>query len=52
MVELYDIDIELAEIDENIIREDLTALDRGEQLERRKWIFNQKGGESGKISPV
>ena len=44
VVELYDIDLELAEIDENLIREELTALDRAEQLERRKWIFGQKGG--------
>jgi len=44
VVELYDIDLELAEIDENLIRMELTALDRAEQLERRKWIFGQKGG--------
>ena len=43
VVELYDIDLELAEIDENLIRMELTALDRAEQLERRKWIFGQKG---------
>ena len=47
VVELNDIDLELAEIDENLIREDLTALERGEQLLRRKWIFGQKGKESG-----
>ena len=44
IIEIYDIDIELAEIDENLIREDLTALQRAEQLQRRKWIFGQKGG--------
>lgn len=46
VLELYDLDLELAEIDENIIREDLTALERGEQLERRKWIYEQKYPET------
>ena len=53
MVELYDIGLELAEIDENIVREDLTVLQRIEQLERRKWIYEQKHPETahGKVSP-
>ena len=45
MVELYDLDLELAEIDENLIREDLTVLERGEQLSRRKYVYNLRGGE-------
>ena len=51
VVALFDIDIELAEIDENLIRQDLTALQRAEQLGRREWIFGQKGlsQETGNI---
>jgi ParB family chromosome partitioning protein len=59
VVELYDIDLKLAEIDENLIREPLTALQRAEQLAQRKGIFEMKGGtksstlgESGKIFPT
>ena len=44
VVELYDIDLQLAEIDENLIREPLTALQRAEQLAQRKGIFEMKGG--------
>lgn len=42
VLELYDLDLELAEFDENLMRQDLTALERGEQLERRKWIYEQR----------
>jgi len=60
VVELYDIDLQLAEIDENLIREPLTALQRAEQLAQRKGIFEMKGGgnksptlgESGKNFPT
>lgn len=44
VVELYDIDLKLAEIDENLIRESLTHLQRGEHLAQRKHIFEMKGG--------
>lgn len=46
VIEIYDLDIELAEIDENLVREDLTVLERAEQLERRKWIWEQKYPET------
>ena len=46
IVELYDLDVELAEIDENLIRKNLTALEKAEQLERRKWIYEQKYPET------
>lgn len=39
---------ELAEIDENLIRNELTALEKAEHLERRKSIFDMMGEESGK----
>ena len=38
-VDLGDLDRELAEIDENLIRNELTALERGESLARRKTIY-------------
>ena len=38
-VDLGDLDRELAEIDENLIRNELTALERGEHLARRKAIY-------------
>lgn len=46
IVEIYDLDLELAEIDENLIRDDLNALQRSEQLQRRKWIYEQKYPET------
>ena len=39
IVDLDDLDRELAEIDENLIRNELTALERGEHLARRKAIY-------------
>jgi len=46
VVELYDLDIQLAEIDENIKRKDLTQLERSEQLATRKTIWEQKFPET------
>ena len=46
VIELYDLDLEIAEIDENLIRKDLTALERKEQIARRKWIYEQKYPEA------
>ena len=49
-----DIDAELAEIDENLIRADLTAMERGEHMQRRKELHEARhpetrhGGAPGK----
>ena len=49
-VDLYNHDIEIAEIDENLIRQELTALQRSEQLQRREGLYRLKGGN--KISTL
>lgn len=41
-VDLSDLDRELWEIDENLMRAELTELERGQHLERRKEIFDAK----------
>lgn len=46
VVELYDLDVQLAEIDENLKRENLTQLERSEQLFTRKTIWEQKFPET------
>jgi DNA modification methylase len=46
VVELDDLDAELAEIEENLIRNELTVLERGEQLARRKEIYEAKHPET------
>ncbi len=45
------VDRELAEIDENLIRNELTALERGEHLARRKAIYEALHPESARFSP-
>lgn len=45
ILEMNDLDRELWEIDENLIRSELTKLERGKHLSRRKEIFEAKGGE-------
>ena len=45
IVELDDVDREILQIDENLIRKELTELETAEQLHRRKELFDQKGGE-------
>lgn len=45
-VELDALDAELAEIDENLIRNDLTALERAEHLAARKAIYEQRHPEA------
>ncbi len=46
VVKLSDLDRELAEIDENLIRADLHFIDRGDHLKRRKEIYELKYPET------
>jgi ParB family chromosome partitioning protein len=47
VVDMEDLDAELAEIDENLVRHDLEALDYAEEMRRRKVIYLQKHPETG-----
>lgn len=53
VVTLSDVDAELAEIDENLVRNDLTALEHAEYTSRRKALYEakhpstKKGGDHG-----
>ncbi len=42
VVSLSEIDSQLAEIDENLVRNDLNALECGEQLSKRKELYEAK----------
>jgi ParB family transcriptional regulator, chromosome partitioning protein len=44
MVDLDEIEREIMKIDENLIRAELTELEFAEHLERRKKLFDEKGG--------
>lgn len=48
VVDLTDLEAELAEIDENLIRHDLTVLERSEQLARRKAVYEELHPEAVK----
>lgn len=48
VVDLCGLEAELAEIDENLCRNDLTALDRAEQIGRRKVVYEQLHPEAAK----
>jgi len=50
VLELYDLDLELAEIDENLIRNELSKLERAEHLLRRQEIYEAKGGTKSPTS--
>lgn len=50
MLDLKAIDAELAEIDENLIRNELTQLQNGRELARRKALYLMKYPETGKGS--
>ncbi len=45
VLDMTDLDRELWEIDENLIRAELTKLERGKHLSRRKEIFEARGGK-------
>jgi ParB family chromosome partitioning protein len=42
VLSLNDIDAQIAEIDENFVRNELSVLERGEQLKRRKELYEAK----------
>ncbi len=48
VLDLDSLDAELAEIDENLIRNELHYIERGEQLKRRKEIYELKYPETRK----
>lgn len=51
VVELNELDAELATIDENLIRKELTVLERAELLQRRNEILEAKGQRAKKGRP-
>jgi len=46
ILDLDDVDCQLWQIDENLVRAELTVLERAEHLERRKILYEQKHPES------
>ena len=50
VIDLDDLDAELAEIDENLMRNELTVLERGEQFLRRKQIYVIKHPEAEPVT--
>jgi N6-adenosine-specific RNA methylase IME4/ParB-like chromosome segregation protein Spo0J len=51
VLDLADIDAELAEIDENLMRNELTVLERARRLLRRKELYELKHPETRAFSP-
>ena len=45
IVDLDEVETEILQIDENLVRAELTELEFAEQLQRRKELFDLKGGE-------
>jgi N6-adenosine-specific RNA methylase IME4/ParB-like chromosome segregation protein Spo0J len=51
ILDLADLDAELAEIDENLMRSELTVLERAQRLLRRKELYELKHPETRAFSP-
>jgi len=49
---LSDVDLELVEIDENLVRSDLSKAERAQHLKRRKELWKKKQAEDDKVADV